>query len=108
MLFLVPLDFLADFPGFDFKCFRIENHTAVFLVKYVQDQERAYCLTGAPPAASFQGPPPPSSTPTVIRKLSNYMFTSSARIATAMSDVGQKESAATAVGAVKPAIGVAE
>ena len=40
------------------------------------------------------------STPTVIRKLSNYMFTSSARIATAMSDVGQKESAATAVGAV--------
>ncbi len=40
------------------------------------------------------------STPTVIRKLSNYMFTSSARIATAMSDVGQKAEAATAVGAV--------
>mgnify|MGYP000340527744 CR=1 FL=1 len=40
------------------------------------------------------------STPTVIRQLSSYMFTSSARIATAMSDVGQDRSAATAVGAV--------
>lgn len=40
------------------------------------------------------------STPTVIRKLSSYMFTSSARIATAMSDVGQDRGAATAVGSV--------
>lgn len=40
------------------------------------------------------------STPGVIRQLSNYMFTSSARIATAMSDVGQKAEAATAIGAV--------
>ena len=39
------------------------------------------------------------STPAVIRQLSSYMFTSSARIATAMSDVKQQQSAATAVGA---------
>jgi len=40
------------------------------------------------------------SVPKVIRQLSNYMFTSSARIATAVSDVGTKAEAATAIGAV--------
>ncbi len=40
------------------------------------------------------------STPTLIRKLSEYMFTSSARIATMMSDVGQMKSAKVAQGSV--------
>lgn len=40
------------------------------------------------------------STPTLIRKLSEYMFTSSARIATMMSDVGQSRGAKVAQGSV--------
>lgn len=40
------------------------------------------------------------STPSVIRKLSEYMFTSSARIGTITSDQGKSESKATALGAV--------
>ena len=40
------------------------------------------------------------STPAVIRKLSEYMFTSSARIGTIMSDQGKSEAKASALGAV--------
>ena len=40
------------------------------------------------------------STPSVIRRLSSYMFTETAQIATIASDVREKESAATATGSV--------
>lgn len=40
------------------------------------------------------------TTPALIRRLSEYMFTSSARIATMMSDVGQQKSAKVAQGSV--------
>jgi hypothetical protein len=40
------------------------------------------------------------STPTVIRKFSEYLFTSSARIASLMSDTGQQAGAVTAKGSV--------
>ena len=38
--------------------------------------------------------------PVVIRKLSEYLFSTTAKVATLMSDVGQKAEAATAKGAV--------
>lgn len=40
------------------------------------------------------------STPGVIRKFSEYLFTSSARVATLMSDVGDKAEKATAIGSI--------
>lgn len=59
----------------------------------IRDAMQSVYILGGDPSVMM-------STPGVIRKFSEYLFTSSARVATLMSDQGKSASAATALGTV--------
>lgn len=72
---------------------RIPTANRALTETFVRDAVQNVYLQGGDPSIFM-------STPGVIRKFSEYLFTSSARVATLMSEIGQSAEKATAMGSV--------